>query len=92
MSARADYLGVRFTEVLRKDPRDLAEPYAQFWIGLMRRHSVAMPIVDLLVYVLLVSLAWVFLGTEAGVVALAITLGLYGWGIARVLRRRSGRG
>ncbi len=87
----ADYCGVGLMNLLQSDPRDLAEPYARFWVGLTRRHSVAVPIVDLLVYVALVSLAWVFLGTEAGVVALAITLGLYGWGVARALRRRSDR-
>lgn len=49
-----------------------------------------MPVVDLLVYVALVSAAWVVAGATAGLVALAVMLGLYGWGVIRVLRRRSG--
>ena len=43
-----------------------------------------MPIVDLVIYMAVVSLAWIFIGSTAGLTALVSTLALYGFGVVRV--------
>ena len=77
---------------MRLDVDEWAKRYAEFWVGLTREHPVGMPIADLIFYVALVSLSWIFVGSTAGAAALALALGLYGWGVVRVLRRRRRRG
>ena len=77
--------------MLGTEVSEVTKPYARFWVGLTRRHPVAMPMADLVIYVAVVSLAWIFVGSTAGVAALVITLALYGFGVVRVLRSRSGR-
>jgi hypothetical protein len=77
---------------MRLNAGEWRKRYAAFWVGLTRKHPVGMPVVDLIFYVALVSLAWIFIGPTAGGAALALTLGLYGWGVVRVVRRRRGTG
>ncbi len=73
---------------LRRDVDDFAKPIAESWVGLTRRHPVGMPIADLLIYSAIITLAWIFVSSTAGIAALALTLALYGLGIFRVLRKR----
>ena len=82
---------MRLRALLQSDAEELFRPVADFWIGLTRRHPIGMPVFDLVVYVVGVVVVWIFVGPTAGLAALAITLALYAWGMARVLRRRRGQ-
>ena len=53
--------------MLGTEVSEVTKPYARFWVGLTRRHPVAMPMADLVIYVAVVSLAWIFVGSTAGV-------------------------
>jgi hypothetical protein len=68
------------------DLDDVLKPVARWWVGLLSRHRVVVLLIDLGCYALLISPAWILVGSTAGLIVLAATLGLYGYGIVRAWR------